>query len=265
MRVIQVIGVLSFAAFVWAADVPKMSLAEQEEFLKTAKVISTKAAKGGITGSLRATMSDGKITHDAQIQQVDEAKTRFEGSRGVEMNFRDTYKFNVAGYRLGKLLGLNMIPPSVERNYQGSGAAFTWWVDDVMMDEAGRMSKKLTAPDAENWNDQMYIVRVFDQLIFNTDRNLGNLLITKDWQLWMIDHTRAFRISHDLLMAKNLVKCERSLLEAMRKLDAGELKAAMGSVITSTEQQGIMKRRDKIVATFEKLGEGSLYTLAGRP
>ena len=158
-----------------------------------------------------------------------------------------------------------MIPPSVERNYQGSGAAFTWWVDDVMMDEAGRMSKKLTAPDSENWNDQMYIVRVFDQLIFNTDRNLGNLLITKDWQLWMIDHTRAFRISHDLLMAKNLVKCERSLLEAMRKLKAGELKAAMGNVITGSEQQGIMKRRDKIVATFEKLGEGSLYTLAGRP
>lgn len=265
MRVIQVFGLLSCVAFMWAADLPKLSLAEQEEFLKTAKVISTKAAKGGITGSLRATMSDGKITHDAQIQQIDEAKTRFEGSRGVEMNFRDTYKFNIAGYRLSKLLGLNMIPPSIERNYKGAGAAFTWWVDDVMMDEGGRMSKRLTAPDSENWNEQMHIVRVFDQLIFNTDRNLGNLLITKDWQLWMIDHTRAFRISHDLLMAKNLVKCERSLLEAMRKLEAAELKAVMGDAITIPEQQGVLKRRDKIVAILEKMGEGSLYTLAARP
>ena len=265
MRVIRMIGLFICAAFVWAAEMPKLSLPEQEEFLKTAKVIRTKAAVGGITGSLRATMSDGKITHDAQIQQVDEAKTRFEGSRGVEMNFRDTYKFNVAGYRLGKLLGLNMIPASVERSYKGSGAAFTWWVDDVMMDEAGRISKKLSAPDPDNWNDQMYVVRVFDQLIFNTDRNLGNLLITKEWQLWMIDHTRAFRISHDLLMAKNLVKCERSLLGAMRKLNAAELKAVMGDAITSSEQQGILKRRDKIVAVFEKLGEGSLYTLAVRP
>ena len=265
MRLVQSFLCVALAAHVWAAEPTKLSLAEQEEFLKTAKVMSTRAAKGGITGSLRATLSDGRITHDAQIQSIDESKMRFEGSRGVEMNFRDTYKFNVAGYRLGKLLGINMIPPSVERTYQGTGAAYTWWVDDVMMDEAGRTGKKLASPDPENWNDQMHVVRVFDQLIFNTDRNLGNLLITKDWNIWMIDHTRTFRISHDLLNVKNLSKCDRGLLEAMRKLDAASLKTGMGGSVTAAELQGILKRRDKILQFFEKAGESSLYTLAARP
>jgi hypothetical protein len=38
--------------------------------------------------------------------------------------------------------------------------------------------KKRAPPDEDGFNHQMYIVRVFDQLIYNTDRNLQNLLIT---------------------------------------------------------------------------------------
>jgi hypothetical protein len=87
-----------------------------------------------------------------------------------------------------------MIPVSVERKVGGKTSAITWWVDDVMMDEMKRTNKKIDPPDRDIWNKQMYVVRVFDQLIYNTDRNLGNLLIDKNWRLWMIDHTRAFRL-----------------------------------------------------------------------
>ncbi len=247
------------------AQAPQLTLAEKEEFLRTAKVISTKDSKGGITGTIRATLSDGKLTHDAQIQSIDESKIRFEGSRGIEINFRDSYKFNIAGYRLGRLLGLNMIPPSMERNYGGKSAAFTWWVDDVMFDEAARMKKKEVAPDTEKWNQEMNIVRVFDQLIHNTDRNLGNLLITKNWDIWMIDHTRAFRTSKELLNAKNLVMCDRNLLAALKKLDGSTLRTTMANYITQVEISGMLARRDKIVTFFEAGGEKVLFTLEPRP
>lgn len=247
------------------AQVPDLTLAEKEEFLRTAKVVSTKDSKTGITGTIRATLSNGKLTHDAQIQTIDESKSRFEGSRGVEINFRDSYKFNIAGYRLGRLLGLNMIPPSVERNYAGKSAAFTWWIDEVMFDEAARMRKKEASPDTEKWNREMNVVRIFDQLIANTDRNLGNLLITKNWDIWMIDHTRAFRISKELLNAKNLVMCDRNFLAAMRKLDNATIRTAMANYITSSEISGILARRDKIVKFFEAGGEKALFTLESRP
>lgn len=247
------------------AQTPKLTLEEQEEFLRTAKVIKTKDSKNGITGTIRATLSDGKITHDAQIQNIDESKARFEGTLGVEINFRDSYKFNIAGYRLGRMLGLNMIPPSVERNYGGKPAAFTWWVDDVMYEEGTRLKRKETSPDADRWNKEMNVVRVFDQLIYNTDRNMGNLLITKNWDIWMIDHTRAFRTSKELMNVKNLVKCDRGVLAAMKKLDMAALRATMANYITQTEIAGILARRDKIVKFFEDAGEASLFTLEPRP
>lgn len=254
-----------FTTLVLAAEVPQLTLEEKEVFLRTAKVVATKDARGGITGSVRATLSDGRITHDAHIQTVDESKIRFEGTRGTEINFRDTYKFNIAGYRLAKLLNLNMVPPSVEREFKGKTAAFTWWVDEVMFDEAGRLKQKAAAPDSNGWNRQMHVVRVFDQLIYNTDRNLGNLVITKSWDVWMIDHTRAFRLSHELMNVKNITQCDRTLLDSLRKLDRRAVKTSLTGVLTDSEINGLMNRRAKIVKFFDQSGEAALFSMDARP
>ena len=177
---------------------PRLSRAEMEEFLMNAKVVERKNLSTGITNSQRATLDDGRLKHDAHIQIVDIQKASFQTATRTEFNFRDSYKFNMAAYELDKLLELNMVPVSVERKVGGNMAAVTWWVDDALMTELDRHKKKMEPPDLKTWNPQMYVCRVFDQLIYNTDRNLGNLVITKDWKIWMIDHTRAFRTMKDL-------------------------------------------------------------------
>jgi len=140
--------------------------AEQEAFLKEAKVLKTRAAGGGgITGALRATLLQGELQHDALVQTIDEEKPFLDLPRGRELEFRDSYKNNVAAYRLDRLLGLGMVPVSVVRVHEGKRAGFTWWVDDVLMDEKARLAKKIGAPDVEQWNRQMWVVRLFDQLI----------------------------------------------------------------------------------------------------
>jgi hypothetical protein len=231
----------------------KLSREEMEVFLKSAKVLKTKGIAKGITGPSRATLSNGQLTHDAEIQTVDESKAQFVGANGQqELNFRDTYKFNIAASLLDKILDMNMIPVSVDRSYNGKNAAFTWWVDDVLMDESERMKRKATAPDLEIWNRQMYVARVFDQLIYNTDRNTGNLLITKDWKVWMIDHTRAFRLMKNLRNPGNLVKCDRRLLEALRKLNLETLDQQLQPYLRSSEIEALLARRDLIVDFFDK-------------
>ncbi|MFB3825540.1 MAG: hypothetical protein ACE15B_02180 [Bryobacteraceae bacterium] len=251
------------AALTWAQQgTPNLSRTEMEEFLRTAKVISHKQAAKGVTRSLRATLSDGKITHDAHIQSIDETRTEFRSDRAVELNFKDTYKFNIAGYRLATMLGLENVPVSVERKWAGKTSAFTWWVDDVMMDEDARRKKNIDPPNPDLWNKYMYMVRVFDQLICNTDRNLQNLLIQKDWNMWMIDHTRAFRIRKDLPNVKNLTRCDRVLLERMRALDKPTLQANLKPYLTNTEIDALLARRDKIVEFFDaevkSKGEGAV-------
>ena len=127
----------------------------------------------------------------------------FRSNRGTELNFKDSWRYNVAAYRLNKVLQLGRIPVSVERVHRGKPGSFTWWVEDVLMDEAERLKTKASSPDPLAWNEQMWHVRLFDQLIQNVDRNLGNLLIDKSWTVWMIDHSRAFRLSNKVSSPNN--------------------------------------------------------------
>lgn len=240
---------------------PSLSLAEQEKFLRDAPLIKVKYAKKGITGTQRATLSDGTLTHDASVQTIDDSSARFESAQRTEFNFRDYWGYNVAAYRLAVMLGLDMVPPSVERTINGKRAAFTWWVDEVMMDEQERLKSKRTPPDVLYWNAQTYILRVFDELIANADRNAGNMLIGPTWKLWLIDHSRAFRTKGELANPVKLLHSERAMLGKMKELTEDALKAELEDYLTIYEIQAILKRRDLIVARIEALGPQALYDL----
>jgi hypothetical protein len=134
----------------------------------------------------------------------------------------------------------------------GRPAAVTWWIDDVLMTERTRFFTKVRPPDVTAWNRQMHCVRVFDQLIYNTDRNLGNLVITRDWKIWMVDHTRAFRRHAGIENPKQLLMCERGLLEAVRRLDALSLTRELGEYLAGPELDALLSRRDKIVEYFDR-------------
>lgn len=253
---------LAFAALLaWASPVPaqdqkpvprKLTRAEQEEFLRTAEVKSRRTLAEGVTASERLTLEKDGFRHDAHFQKIDESKTEFQSTRGSEMNFKDSWKFNVVAYELAKMLGIaDTIPPSVERKFGGNTGAMTWWIDDVAMDERKRVRDKITPPNLTDWNEQMLVVRVFDQLIYNTDRNLGNLIITADWKLWMIDHTRAFRTRTDLLAPKNLRRCDRKLLASLRELDKPALQKNLHLYLIGTEMDGLLARSRAIVKIFD--------------
>ena len=243
----------------WAQP-PALSLEQQEQFLATAKVIKSRQVNEGITGIRRLTLTDGTLTHDAAFQTIDEAKVNFDAGNASELNFRDCWKYSVAAYRLGKMLGLDTIPATVERKYSGSTGALTWWVDDVMMNQTAMLQKHLRPPDARAWNMQMQTVRVFDQLIYNVDRNAGNLLITRDWTLWMIDHTRAFRLYHDLKNPQMLAICDREMFQKMKDLNQDQLEKQLMPYLNRREIEGVLARRDKIVNFFVAGGDAVLFS-----
>ncbi len=246
------------------AAAPKLTDAEMEDFLLHAKVIKTKSASKGITGSMRATLTDGKITHDAHIQNIDERQQQFTGSSGgVEFDFRDSWTFNVVGYKVDRLIGMNMVPVSVERRWNYKDAAFTWWLDDVLMDEQERLKRKQEPLDVGAWNQQMQMVRVFDELIANVDRNLGNLIITKDWRLWPIDHTRAFRTNRELKKPANVTRADRAVVERMKVLDKETLSKATSKYLTGYQIDAILARRDAIIKRLESLGPAALFDRTG--
>ena len=229
---------------------------QKEAFLLKARVTQSKDAKKGVTGTLRVTMTDGTLTHDVSVQTIDDYKPSFLN----EVGFKDTYKFNIAGWKLARLLGLDdMVPPSVKRSFQGKAASFTWWIDDVKMDETERRAKNVQAPDSEAWNRENNVMQVFDQLIYNMDRNQTNMLIDQDWHLWLIDHSRSFRVHKTLKDPSVLKSCDRNLLAKMKALDQATLTKEFGTEVSKAEIQGLLARRDLIVKFFEEKGDSALF------
>ncbi len=241
--------------------------AEREAFLLEATIVETKSSPGGVTGSSRVTLRREGIVHDAHVQLIDEYRPVAQLGRRREIDFRDSWRNNVAAYRLDRLLGLGMVPVAVVRHLSFRKGAFSWWVDDVIMDERTRVREKRPPPDTAAWNQRMLTVRLFDQLIFNTDRNPGNLLIDKDWRLWMIDHSRAFKIHKELKDEKSLdAHCEKDLLAALRRLERTSLKSAMKDLLSDGQIRALLARRDRIVRFYDEkitaLGEDAvLYDL----
>jgi hypothetical protein len=244
---------LACRIFVVASDEPTLSKEQITQFLLTAKVVKGEHTKKGITEPWRLTLTDGNVTHDASFQAIDEHKQSKQLASGTEFNFVDSYKYNIAAYQLAELLGLDdLVPVYVERKWKGDTGSLSWWLP-VKMDEVERHKQNLTPPDADAWNHQMYRVRVLDQLVYDNDPNLTNVLIGENWKIWRVDFTRAFRLSKNLREPKDVEHCDRQLFEKLKALDGNELQEKTKRYLTKDEVKAVMARRDKIVALLQKL------------
>lgn len=242
--------------------------AEREAFLSKANIVNDARSPSDASRPWRVSLDDGKVKYDAAVETAD----------GSDPTRRD-YRFNVAASELDKTLGLNLVPPSVERLVRGRPASLTWWVDDVVMNELGRRIKGIEPPDLDSWNRQMQAVRVFDELVSNTYRDISpalylntvwdNLLITRDWTIWITDHTGAFRTRKRLENPESLTRCDRALLGRLRGLNRERLRRILGKYVSSEQLDALEVRRQLLVRHFDqqiaRRGEAAvLYDLPQR-
>jgi hypothetical protein len=232
----------------------KLSPEQQKEFLLHADVIRYRQTGKGITSPYRLTMTDSVITHDASFQPVNRRKSYEKFSSGrTEINFVDSYFYNIAAYRLAGMLGLEpMMPVTVERKWRGMTGSLSWWLS-IQMDEKERLEKNIVPPDVESFTRQIHLMRVFSELVYDTDRNAGNVLIGKEWEIYMIDFSRAFRLHHSLKNSRNLERCSRFLFEGLKKLDFDTLAQETEGFLNKVEVRAVIARRDLIVEYFAKL------------
>jgi hypothetical protein len=241
------------SAFPFEPDFSSYSDAEKEKFMLAGRIVSASEIGHGVTHPLKVQLELDGMTHAASVQRIDKELPDFFGSDGTRVPSRDSWRFNIAAYKVDRLLGLNMVTVSVRRAYQGKPAGFSWWVENVMFEEAERRKKDIAPPDAESFEKQLCVSRVFDELIINIDRNHGNLLITEGWKLALIDHSRSFNAYHGIRNKANLTRCSRSLLAAMKTITAASLAKAADPYLTAAERDAVLSRRDRILDFFQNL------------
>jgi hypothetical protein len=235
-----------------------------ERFLREAEIVRLGRTLGGVTLSRQAILELDGVTRFAVFKTIDEKRSGLtQLTRGQsEINFQDSWRTEIPAYELDRLLGLGMVPVTVERTYRGRRGSLQAWMD-LGISEGERLEKQIRVPDVEAWNQQMHKVRMFDNLIYNTDRHLKNIWVTKDWKIILIDHSRSFRQFGQLRAEDDLRRFSRSLLAAMQKLDLPTLTERMSEYLDRYQIEGILKRRDLIVERAERLareqGEAVVY------
>lgn len=237
--------------------------ADVMEFLRRARVVRMKATPIGIAGTRKALLEMDGRRMNAAFRTVNQEKMMMRMADGrTELQFRDAYIFESAAYELSRLLGLDNVPPTVERRIFGEEGTLQAWVEGGLL-EGERQRKKIPPPDPRRWNQQVQVMRIFDNLIYNTDRNMGNILIDRDWKVWWIDHTRAFRRYAELQAPDGIIQCERGLYERLRALDAAGAQERLKKYLRKGEIEAIFQRREKLLQHIEQLvrarGESEVF------
>jgi len=214
----------------------KRSCEDIETFMRNATLTISRGDSG--------LMDDGTVQHRVFVH------TKNESYR--DQQNRDTWKANVAAYELAKILQINIIPPYVEIRHAGTSASVAWGLDDVMMDVGQLKQRNVPPPDSEGWNRQMYLIQVFDELVYIGGRAPTDTLITRNWQAWIIGPSQAFRPTASLQNPQNLVHCDRKLLARMRTLDKDVLTIKLGNWLTKEEIEALRARAAKIVEFFDR-------------
>jgi len=225
--------------------------AEFEEFLRTAAIERVTSVPVGVTKPKRAFFAPGGLVESVLVKHL---------PMGQRQGFWEAYKSEIAAYEFDRLLGLDMVPVTLERRVQGELASIQLWVEGCRLLKDVDQS---ACPRPMDWAKQVCRQRVFDNLIANIDRNQGNLLVDDEWNLILIDHSRAFA-SDRMPFEKEMTRIDREMLGRLRALDeAGLMKQIRPWVLSDGQVRAILKRRDKIVAHFERLarerGEAAVF------
>lgn len=219
------------------------------QLLREAEVGTFKELGSGKTRPRRAEMTHADAAFRAIFRTVDQGG---DFKRGAGSRMSDYFGNEVAAYHLSRLLGLYRVPPVVLRDYGGTRGSFQLWIEKSMT-ETSRLEQGVAIPDPKRYFRQDQTMRVFDALIQNLDRNQGNILFDDKWNLWYIDHTRAFDRNPLLRDAKLIEACDRTLFQNLKTLSDDQISAVLTPFLHKAEVRSLLKRRQKLVRHLEKL------------
>jgi hypothetical protein len=213
-----------------------------ESYITTAQVVSMEELKVGVTRPRRAMFAPGGPVASIAWKVLPPGRTS---------GYWESYKSEIAAYELDKVLGLNMIPPTVEKRVKGDlGAAVMWCSPTRSFKELGGVPSPPGKYFA-TWNRQLIRAKMFDNLIGNKDPNLGNWLVDPAWNLILIDHTRAFTTDKDMVH-KRMDHIDGELWDKMKGLTLEMLTPLLGPLMGKGEIKAILQRRDLMEAAFNK-------------
>jgi tetratricopeptide (TPR) repeat protein len=209
-----------------------------EELLRSAEVTSSEDLAMGMTGPRRLVLRWSDFEPRAAWRPA---------PPGPPGDSKENGHPEIAAYELDKLLGLNMVPPTVERILEGRKGSLQLWVNGCKVYKEVQNGMAQTP----EWSHEISRMKLFDSLIGNADRNLTNTLVDPRRTLVIVDHTRSF--GSDAPLKDPPLQFDRRLVEKLRALAEPDLRLRMRGMLDAKEIDAVLKRRDALLAHLEAL------------
>jgi len=224
-----------------------------EKALREGRIVAQEAVGTGVTQPNKITVEHEGLTISGIFKTESTPITPGTSRRARRtIENSDRWQYEVAAYKLDRLLGLDLVPVTVERTVDGRTGSLQLWVGEIIS-ELDRQKQEIQAKGWCPLPEQWWLMYVFDGLVYNTDRTLQNIVYDADsWMLYLIDHSRAFRLESDL--PRDLDKAQARLSEdfaaALRGLDSEALHRELGPWLTREQIRAILKRRDTLLSRW---------------
>ncbi|MGS2720030.1 metallophosphoesterase [Paraglaciecola aestuariivivens] len=231
-------------------DAPyNMTDAQLESFLLEANVTSLEELTIGKTKPIRVTLEKDGKSLKAVFKYYDSDPGSHSGRWDKSIRNPDRFSYEVAAYKLDRMLDIGLVPVTVLRTIKGMPGSLQLWLDNLVS-EKQRREQDLEYDGFCNEKAQDNMMNVFDYLIRNSDRNMSNMLYSyNDWQVWFIDHSRSFGIKKRMPpMLRNLkIKLTDEFRAALKSLTLEQLRA-LRPYMHNRQIKTLWYRREQLLA-----------------
>jgi hypothetical protein len=234
--------------------------AEVLEFLRTARVVSRRTLEEGINREQQLLLEGNGVRAHAIFRTVDRERRRTRRPDGrYYVRWVDHFAGECAAYELARSLGLRFVPPAVPRRLGSKNGSVQLWIEGARDENA----EGFRPPRPMSWVRQVWDRTFFDLLIFNVDRNAGNLLAGPDYRLWLYDHGRAFQPKAELLDPEALERVNRKVWDRLQSMSDEELTDVVREHLAVDQLVALVERRallaERVQSLVDEKGEAAVF------
>lgn len=233
----------------WGEEFGDLTDPVLERFLEAATIELVRPLGRGSTRPQLLVLAQGAAKRRAVYKNVEfrPDSRSDDGDAGA-----DRFQHEIAAYHVDRMIGLGMVPVTVQRRLPSLGRG------SVQVFVAGAVDgyalKKIEWPSAflVEFECEFRRVRAFDLLIGNADRKETDILyVPDDDRFAIIDHSQAFTADSDLdrlLGADVACWLDPDMAAAIRGLDGKALEQRIGPWIDKARIRALLARRDKMLS-----------------